>query len=78
MEAHARKLIQSPYVVGIINSLPFQPNAKNYIHQVKSDGTIEIVLTDTDKGLGLAVKTTGENLRETKRIAEILQNKYGC
>lgn len=78
LEAHAKKLIQSPYVVGIINSLPFQPNAKNYIHQVKSDGTIEIVLTDTDKGLGLVVKTTGENLRETKRIAKILQNKYGC
>lgn len=78
LDAHAKKLIQSPYVVGVINSLPFQPNAKNYIHKVKSDGTIEIVLTETDRGLGLIVKTTGENLRETKRIAEILDNNYGC
>lgn len=78
LEAHAQKLCRSPYVVGIVNSLPFHPNAKDYIHKVCPKGIINIVLTSTDRGIGLAVKTTGENLRETQRIAEHLKEKYGC
>ena len=76
LEKHAGKLKQSPYVVEIVNSLPFNPHAKDYIHRVKENGIIEIVLTDTDEGLGLAVRTTGRSLRETKRIADILKEKY--
>lgn len=76
LDKHAEKLKQSPYVVEIVNSLPFNPQARDYIHRVRENGLIEIVLTDTDRGLGLLVKTTGRNLRETKRIAEILKEKY--
>ena len=77
LKQHADCLKQSPYVIKVINSLPYNPNAQNYIHKVKSDGKIEIVLTDTDKGLGLVIQTTGRNMRETQEIANVLLGKYG-
>lgn len=74
---HADAIKQSPYVVKVINSLPFNPRARDYIHKVRPNGLIEIVLTNTDNGLGLVVQSTGRNLKETKRIAEIIKEKYG-
>lgn len=78
LEAHAKRLLLSPYVIGIINSLPYQSHERRYIRKVYDNGLIEIVLTYTDKGLGMVIQTTGRNLRETRRIAEILSEKYGC
>lgn len=72
----ANKLINSPYVIKIINSLPFNPKQKNFIKQIYPDGKIEIVLIWTDKGLGLILQTTGRNLQETKKIANLLEKKY--
>ena len=72
----SKKIVQSPYVIRIINSLRFNPAERNFIKHTGSNGNIEIVLTDTDMGLGLVVKTTGRNSRETKAISEILQGKY--
>lgn len=72
----AKKLVQSPYVLSIVNSLPFNPRSTAFIKTVKEDGTIELVLTWTDRGLGLVVKTTGRNLRETRKIAAILQAEF--
>lgn len=72
----ARKLVESPYIIKVINSLPFNPNYRHFIRQIYSDGKIEIVLTGTDEGYGLIVQTTGRNLQETKRIADILEDCY--
>lgn len=72
----SKKIVQSPYVVRIVNSLPFNPAERKFLKHIRANGIIEIVLTDTDRGLGLVVKTTGRNARETKRIAQILQEKY--
>ncbi|VEN73417.1 conserved hypothetical protein [Candidatus Desulfarcum epimagneticum] len=72
----ARKIVKSPYVIGVINSIPFNPHEKKIIRKLSPAGNIEIVLPDTDQGLGMALKTTGRNLRETKAIAEIIRNKY--
>ena len=72
----SKKIVQSPYVIRIINSLPFNPSERKFIKRIRANGNIEIVLTDTDKGLGLVVKTTGRNIRETKLIAQILEGKY--
>lgn len=69
----ARKLINSCYVVKIINSLRFNPNAKHFIRQIHPDGKIEIVLTWTAEGYGLIFQTTGRNLQETKAIADIIE-----
>lgn len=74
---HARCLCNSQYVEAVLDSLPWNPHATNYIHYVAKDGIIKVVLTDTDNGLGLLVKTTGRSLRETSKIAEILEEKYG-
>ena len=37
----------------------------------------DIVLPWTDKGYGVVVKTTGRTLRETERIGEIIEERYG-
>ena len=72
-----KRLLQNEYVYGIVNSLPFNPHVHRFIKDIKEDGLIEIVLPWTDEGLGLVVKTTGRNKRETKAIAKILEEKYG-
>lgn len=74
---HAKLLIQSPYVEGILSSLEFQPTAKRYIWNITDDGVVDIVLWREDGKFSMRVKTTGRNATETKAIAEILKAKYG-
>lgn len=76
LHAFARKLCQSPYVIRIINSLPYNSQETQFIRAVRDNGLIELVLTDTDKGLGLILQSTGRNKRETEKIANILKEKY--
>lgn len=71
------KLISSPYVCEVINSMPFNPGNRGFIHAIRENGIIEIVLPWTDEGLGVVVKTTGRNRRETEKIAELLKEEYG-
>lgn len=72
----SKRLIKDPYVIGIVNSLPFNPKAKSFIHNIGENGVIECVLCWTDAGYGLVVQTTGRNRRETEKIAKILTEKY--
>jgi hypothetical protein len=76
LQQFAERLIYSSYIVAVINSLPYNSNETNFIRKVKPDGIIEIVLTNTDKGLGLVAKTTGRNYKETEAIAKILREKF--
>ncbi len=73
----AKKIVKSPYLISVINSTPFNPTEKKFIRKVHPTGNIEIVLTDTDKGLGMVIKTTGRNLKETELIAQIIEDNYG-
>lgn len=73
----SNKLVHSPYVVGVINSLPFQSHNRKFISKIRENGLIDIVLPWTDKGLGLVVQTTGRTRGETEKIADLLQEKYG-
>ena len=75
--AFSKKLVRSPYVEEILNSLPFNPNEKKFIKDIGNDGIIECVLFWYDEGFGIVVKTTGRNKRETELIAEILEREYG-
>lgn len=77
LESFTRKICRSPYVVKIVNSLPYNSHERDFIHGIYEDGRIEIVLTDTDKGLGMVIQSTGRNYRETLAIAKILADKYG-
>lgn len=76
LQRFSKRLRKSPYVTAIVNSLPFNPNQRDFIKSVSAKGLIEIVLIHTDKGIGIAVQTTGRNFRETKKIAEILRSEY--
>ncbi len=77
LELFCSQLVCSPYVCEVINSMPFNSANRHFIHKVRENGIIEIVLPWTDKGLGVVVKTTGENRRETEKIAEMLKEEYG-
>ena len=77
LHALAIKIVRSPYVIGVVNSLPFNPHYKRFIKTAKPNGIVEIVLIWTDTGIGLVVQTTGRNLRETQKIAEHLEEEFG-
>lgn len=74
--AFSQKLVQSPYITKVINSLPFNPHQNNPIRRTYPDGKIEFVLTWTDPGLGICLQTTGRNLAETNTIAIYLAEKF--
>jgi len=77
LQRFSERLRRSPYVTAIVNSLPFNPNQRDFIKSVSAQGLIEIVLINTDQGIGIAVQTTGRNLRETELIAELLRDEFG-
>ena len=62
----SKRLIRCPYVVGVINSLPFNSHERKFIKRIREEGLIEIVLPWTDKGYGVVVKTTGRTIKETE------------
>jgi hypothetical protein len=72
----AKRLINSCYVIKVINSLPFNPKCTNFIRKIYPDGKIEIVLFWEPLGYGLIIQTTGKNDRETEKIAQILEENY--
>ena len=76
LEAFAKKLLRSKYVLEVINNIDFSPKAVNLIKEKYSDGTIDIVLYWEDAGYGMKIQTTGGNYRETEAIAEILKNEF--
>lgn len=73
----SKKICKSPYVLSVVNSLPFNPKDRNFIRNVKADGLVECVMCWTDKGYGLVIQTTGRNIRETQEIADKLKKEYG-
>lgn len=76
LEAHAKRLLKSPYVEKIINSTDFKPHCKRYIDKVKCNGQIEIVLLKTEQKCGMVVQTTARNIKEAICIAEELNRKF--
>ncbi len=73
---HAKKLCHSKYVIGVVTSLPFKSHDGGYVRRVTPEGMIDIVLFWDDRGLSMRVKTTGRNIQETSKIAEILDEEY--
>ena len=72
----AHKISKSPYVKGIINSLPFNPRRTNPIRRTYLDGKVEFVMTWTDSGYGLCIQTTARNMVETNTLALYLKEKF--
>jgi len=76
LEIFSKKLLKEDYVLEIVNSLPFKPQATNFIEEIRENGIICIRLTKTDRGLGLAVRTVGENKLQTNYLAKLIEKKY--
>lgn len=76
LEKFGKRLLNCPFVISIINSLPFNPKATGLIRKTYPDGKIEMVLYWEDKGYGLIIQTTGRNIHETNAIAEILITEF--
>jgi hypothetical protein len=70
------KLVRSPYLIGVINSIQFNSYDHHFIKNSYPDGKIEIVLVRTDEGFGVVVQTTGRNLAETQTIAKLLMEEF--
>lgn len=78
LQEFAEKILKEDFIIEVVNSLPFAPKASDFIEKVTEDGIIHIRLTNTDRGLGLAVRTVGTNIIQTTYFAKLLQEKYGC
>lgn len=76
LRAFALRIRQSPYVTAIINSIEWQPRCTRFVFRVFPNGVVHLVLHWTDRGLGIAIQTTGRTLRETTAIAGLLQDEY--
>jgi hypothetical protein len=76
LEEFSKKILNSKYVEAVINSLPYNPHSKNFIKKIYPDGKIEVILPKTDNGLGIIIKTTGRNLKETRAIAKKLEEDF--
>ena len=76
LKLFARRLVKEVYVKGVINSLPFQPRAKDIIGNVTDDGLIDIILIETDKGYGMVIKTTAKTRRLALYMAADIRRKY--
>lgn len=72
----AKKLNNTPYVKGIINSCEYKPTSRRAISDIKDDGSFVFTLTDTDAGYSMIVQTTGRNLQETEMIARWLEERF--
>lgn len=67
------KLKNSPYVIEM-RSTNFGGNS--FIRKIRKDGTIDVVIMKRDERFALWIQTTGRNYRETKMIAENLEERY--
>lgn len=75
--SHGKLLLQSPYVIKILNSIDFDSSERHYIHRVQSDGIIEVRLHRTKMGYGLMIATTARDIIETRWVAKKLDETYG-
>ncbi|MDL2227116.1 hypothetical protein LJB86_05630 [Deltaproteobacteria bacterium OttesenSCG-928-M10] len=73
---YSQKIVKSKYVLEVINSLSFAPAERQFISDISEDGVIKIRLHWTDRGLGIAIKTTGKTRLETEYIAKKLRYEY--
>ena len=67
------KLKRNPY---IIEARSTNWGGNRFIRKFEKNGVLEIVLVDSERKYALWVQSTGTNLRETKAIAAILDEKF--
>jgi hypothetical protein len=75
LDKFSDKILRSPYVEEVINSIDRCSSAKNFIEDLRDENIIDIRLVK-EGGYGIAVRTTARNHRQLKKIAEILETRY--
>lgn len=73
----SKRLVYCPYLIEVVNSLPYNSHNRKFIKRVCENGLIEIVLPWTDAGYGIVIRTTGRSIRETEKIAKIIEEEFG-
>jgi hypothetical protein len=73
LDAFCNRLKKSTYVIAIRST---NWGGQNFIRKIGKDGSLEIVLVETQRQYALWVQTTGRNYRETEAIAKILEEDY--
>jgi hypothetical protein len=68
-----RKLRNCPYVISAVST---DWGGREFVRKIDENGTIELVLTKSEREYAMKVQTTGRNQYETKKIAEILEREY--
>ncbi len=76
LQAFAERILQSGFVISVINSLPNNRRTNRFIRRTFSDGKIEIVLHWEDAGYGMVIQSTGRNYHETIVIAKLLRERF--
>lgn len=77
VERFGKKLVNSPYVCEIINSSEYKTHNEDFICAVEPQNQTGVLDLTVPKTIyGILVKTTGRNQRETKKIAEILEQQF--
>lgn len=71
------RVMKEDFVTEVINSLQFAPKATRFVEKFTDDGVINLRLVGTDRGLGIAVRTTGQNKIQMAYFAYLLEKKYG-
>lgn len=77
LKKFSEKIMKEDFVEEVINSLPFAPKATRFVEIIGNDGIINLRLVGTDRGLGIAVRTTGQNKIQMVYFAKLLREKYG-
>ncbi len=78
LQEFSNRILKEDFVAEIVNSLPFASKANSFIEKILDNGIIHIRLTNTDRGLGLVVRTVSDDILRTTYFAKLLQEKYGC
>jgi len=71
--ALCNKLKLNPFVIEMRST---NWGGNKFIRDTFSDGVVEIVLINSQRKYALWVQTTARNIRETKAIAKVLEEKY--
>ncbi len=83
----ADKVLQSPFVKGVLKSCEYQPKTKKWVTPLTSKAAEKYlqhssesicIVTDrnSDAGYAFLVETTAKDYEQNKRIAEILEKRY--
>lgn len=75
LQEFSQRIIKEPYVVEVVNSLPFDRKAKKTF-TIKENGLIGIRLLDTDNKIGIVVQTTARNELEALYLAADIERRY--